>query len=687
MYARDGFLWIPGNIQFRWEKSVASPTPTGTVSEVGWGTPVSTTNIQVLGVDEADSVKTDGKNIYTYSEEAREIRVVSTTDLSLQNTIKLPDTFSSVSLYLSNSKLIVVGSKYVTSGSYWTARWYAPEVKTIVAVYRVSDPMKPTLERYNQIDGNYRDSRVIGDMLYLVSTSDLRLPPIYMTQYAKNANGFAQSISAVEKDFSLKNLVPEIRESYLGIKGKYISNIRASVASCKDVTFVLPDANTLKNMDFTPSFVSLSSLDTRDPTAKMKSELVFGDVSQIHMSQTSLYITSTISQTSGGSPCPPYAKCRAPSYTTESSTLIHRYALSNWGLSYKYTTSIAGNPMNQYSMDEDASGNFRIVTQSYSWSSGDSQNSTQVSVISPSGKVIGKLSNIAPGENFQSSRFIADRLYLVTFEQIDPLFVISLSDPKKPKILGELKIPGYSTYLHPYGTDRLIGLGYDTKTNQWWGVQNGGIKVDLYNVADVKNPKQEATLILWDAGSSADALSNPRAFVWYKEKNLLLLPATLMKSANDKNDLYRSQSAFQWVVGVSIMPSSINEKFRITHIALDGDFEKKWKEDCAQYVVPPSLVVCQRLLDGSEYCPPSTQYVPPYCYAGSTIDTYFALQMWNYSRDFVSRVLYVGDVFYSVAEGGIKSWNFANTASPKASVSFSSNPVNPRIYPVPMMAK
>jgi inhibitor of cysteine peptidase len=91
--------------------------------------------------------------------------------------------------------------------------------------------------------------------------------------------------------------------------------------------------------------------------------------------------------------------------------------------------------MNQYSMDEDANGNFRIVTQSYAWSSGQNQNSTQVSVISPSGKVIGKLPNIAPGENFQSARFIADRLYLVTFEQIDPLFVIDLTDPKKPKIL------------------------------------------------------------------------------------------------------------------------------------------------------------------------------------------------------------------------------------------------------------
>ena len=123
--------------------------------------------------------------------------------------------------------------------------------------------------------------------------------------------------------------------------------------------------------------------------------------------------------------------------------------------------------MSQYSMDEDASGNFRIVTQKYSWSSGTNQNSTELSIISPSGKIIGKLSGIAPGENFQSARFISDRLYLVTFQQIDPLFVIDFSNAKSPKILGELKIPGYSTYLHPYDSDRLIGLGYDTKVNQW----------------------------------------------------------------------------------------------------------------------------------------------------------------------------------------------------------------------------
>lgn len=159
--------------------------------------------------------------------------------------------------------------------------------------------------------------------------------------------------------------------------------------------------------------------------------------------------------------------------------------------------------------------------------------------------MIGFLKNIAPGENFQSARFIGKRLYLVTFQQIDPFFVVDLSVPTAPVLLGELKMPGYSTYLHPYDDDRIIGLGYDTKTNQWGGTQNGGIKIDLYNIRDVKNPLQESSLVLGDAGSSSEVLTNPRAFVWYKEKKLLLLPATLMKSANDKNDPYRAQSAFQ----------------------------------------------------------------------------------------------------------------------------------------------
>ncbi len=466
LYSRDAVSFGTTSVNSVGEsaKSIVAPQTDKGSSSI----PVSSTNTQILGVDEADSVKTDGKNIYTYSEESREIRIVRMSDLVLQKSIKLPDTFSSIELYLSNGKLVLVGSKYVSSNSNWTSRFYAPESKTVVAVYAIKDPMNPILERYTQIDGNYRDSRIVGNTLYFLSTSDFRMPPVYMTTYARETTGFTKAITALSKDFHVKNLAPEIRESSLGKKGKYIQNIRSSVASCKDVTFVLPDAKTLKNVDFTPSLVSLSSLDITTPTAKIKSELLFGDVSQIHMSKSALYITSVISQSaSSNSTCPANAKCFAPSHSTVSSTLVHKYTLQNGGLAYKYSSTVAGNPMNQYSMDEDASGNFRIVTQNYAWSSGKNQNTTELSVISPSGKVIGKLENIAPGENFQSARFISDRLYLVTFEQIDPLFVISLTDPKSPKVLGELKIPGYSTYLHPYDSDRLIGLGYDTKTNAW----------------------------------------------------------------------------------------------------------------------------------------------------------------------------------------------------------------------------
>ena len=107
-------------------------------------------------------------------------------DLTLAKSIKLPDTFSSMQMYLSGDRLIIVGSKYTDTNSSWNYRWYAPETKTIALVYRVKDPSAPVLERYHQIDGSYRDSRVIGDTLYFVSSNDLRMPPVYMTQYGND---------------------------------------------------------------------------------------------------------------------------------------------------------------------------------------------------------------------------------------------------------------------------------------------------------------------------------------------------------------------------------------------------------------------------------------------------------------------------------------------------------------------
>ena len=121
-------------------------------------------------------------------------------------------------------------------------------------------------------------------------------------------------------------------------------------------------------------------------------------------------------------------------------TLVHKFALENTNLVYKNSSLIGGTMLNQYSMDEDSKGNFRILTES---------NGTNLYVFDHNFELAGKLEGIEPDEEFKSSRYIEDKLYLVTWHEIDPLFVVDLEDIKNPQILGELEIPGYSKYLHP----------------------------------------------------------------------------------------------------------------------------------------------------------------------------------------------------------------------------------------------
>ena len=153
------------------------------------------------------------------------------------------------------------------------------------------------------------------------------------------------------------------------------------------------------------------------------------------------------------------------------------------GLKNTYASLIPGNLWNQYAMDADAKGNVRAFVSDRR----DGKNTNALYIISPKGTIAGKLENIAPGEAQHGVRFIDNYAYLVTFRQIDPLFVIDVSDATAPKIMGELKMPGYSSYLHPYGNmeqgvQYLIGLGYNTRTGEWGGEVQDGIKLDLYKV-------------------------------------------------------------------------------------------------------------------------------------------------------------------------------------------------------------
>ena len=153
-------------------------------------------------------------------------------------------------------------------------------------------------------------------------------------------------------------------------------------------------------------------------------------------------------------------------------------------------------------------------------------------------KTIGSLTHIAEQEKIYSTRFIGDRLYMVTFKRIDPFFVIDLSTPTSPKILGKLKIPGYSDYLHPYDATHIIGVGKETGTNDWGGVSTKGLKLALFDVSDVEHPKQIDKVEIGDSGTDSAALSDHKAFLFDKEKNLLVIPARVVKNeaaVADKN--------------------------------------------------------------------------------------------------------------------------------------------------------
>lgn len=179
-------------------------------------------------------------------------------------------------------------------------------------------------------------------------------------------------------------------------------------------------------------------------------------------------------------------------------------------------------------MDE-YNANLRVAPTSNVYTSRGTYEYNNVFVLDPGMKMIGSLTHIAEQEKIYSTRFIGDRLYMVTFKRVDPFFVIDLTDPAAPKVLGKLKIPGYSDYLHPYDSTHIIGLGKETGTSAWGGVSTQGIKLALFDVSDVEHPRQVGKVEIGDAGSDSAALTDHKAFLFDKVKNLLVIPARVVK--------------------------------------------------------------------------------------------------------------------------------------------------------------
>ena len=248
-------------------------------------------------------------------------------------------------------------------------------------------------------------------------------------------------------------------------------------------------------------------------------------------------------------------------------TVINRFTVMDGLIRYTGVGKVAGWILNQFSMDEHEKY-FRIATTTgNSW---DSTSMNHLYILNDKMNVAGKVEDLAKGETIYSARFMGKRTYIVTFKKIDPLFVIDVENPKNPKVLGYLKITGYSDYLHPYDENHIIGIGKETAGGDERFSWYQGVKISLFDVSNVSKPIEKAKIEIGDRGTDSEALREHKAVLFSKNKNLLVLPITLAEINESKYDGDIPDNAYGEYVWngafvLNINENEISERGRITH--------------------------------------------------------------------------------------------------------------------------
>ncbi len=458
----------------------SAPESSVTISDAGH----STTNTQVQGVDEADIVKTDGKYIYYITNNI--IRIVecdSDAKMTLVSKIKLTEyidyDFYPSEMYLYNDTLVIVlreTSEYqpVTYNSYGAVCdcvCTAIRTDTVIKFFDISDRANPKETFTHKITGEYVSSRITDGKL--VTVAQFRIP--YDSVMADDFDGACELVKDI--------CVPEY--SVGDGEMKKIPSDRINIFDEENPT----------------NYIVTSVLSLDDKSAEPKMNAFLGGAEEIYCTKEEVFVAETLytTWTQDGE----LVVKDSLGNKHEMATKIHKMEIADNGVNYIATVTVGGNFINQFSMDK-YGDYFRIATNGMNWNS--KKRETMVYVVDKDMKIIGFLGGIAPEEQMKSARFMGNVLYLVTFMQTDPLFVVDLSVPEKPEIKGELKIPGFSTYLHPAGDGLLIGVGEGgTMTGT-----DGTAKISLFDVSDPYNLKE---LDNYSTGTYAYFTGNHKEFV------------------------------------------------------------------------------------------------------------------------------------------------------------------------------
>lgn len=431
----------------------------------------SQTNTQLAAVDEADILKNDGSCLYFVPYGGSNIQIISPrpeSSMRVLSTIVAPQengkSLSVSELYVRNNRLVAVCRVADTDHSGKPRADAANRVcvtpgysgETRILIYDIGDRAAPKLLRSFTQDGGALSSRMIGDALYLV------------TQYNVALSG----------DGELKDYIPTTTDGEQAPKKLDAADIQ-----------ILPQAKT-------PNYLVVSVLDTLDDKKEPARKAVLGSGNQIYCNTDALYVAST-------------------AYENDTEfTAIVGFPFTKEGLGKSVSGRVRGHVLNQFSLDS-YGGALRIATTE----TVKGVSSSRITILDKSLKTLSTLANIAPGEEIYAVRFLGAKGYVVTFRQTDPLFVIDLTDPHAPSILGELKIPGFSSYLHPVGEGLLLGIGQDADLS---GVTRG-VKLSLFDVSNPAKPKEIDNLILPN-GTFTDAPAEYKSILFLPEQNAFALP-------------------------------------------------------------------------------------------------------------------------------------------------------------------
>jgi uncharacterized secreted protein with C-terminal beta-propeller domain len=494
----------------------------------------TTTNNQVAGVDEADFVKNDGTRIFALSGQTLyAARSWPATDLAVRGTLKI-EGYPREMFLEGTDRAVIFSSIYKwyplsnVAGDRCDALdcGYHSENTVKITVVDVSDLTNLRVTHEYTLPGHYNSARKVGSSVRVVLSDDFNFPAsVRWWPEVQNVNLW----DPLNKSRRVDEFNKLISANEKAIRAQTLAEwVPAGKATIAGQTATVPHECTAFQKVNAPTrlgTVSVATLNLANPNRVDRSTII-AEPGEIYASQKNLYVATR-------------HWWWWPAPGQRDTTYLHKFDISSPDQAlYVASGVVDGHIVDQFSMDENAKGFFRVATTTMfrvpdvnpgNWW-GRMETTNSISVLAENNgalDVVGQSEQLAKGERITSARFIEDKGFVVTFRQVDPLFTFDLSDPTKPTKLAELKVPGFSTYLHPMDANHLLTIGTyvpEPVNGQPVDWRTRALQLTIFDVSDMRNPKQSHTQLVGTSSGYSEAQHEHKAFNYFPAKKLLAIP-------------------------------------------------------------------------------------------------------------------------------------------------------------------